>query len=196
MGGPFQGDCACRGPSNDRYTRFPFHPLLPVPRAKRRILKVAEGESLERGAANLFSHSPKIIRLSFFNCMSCRFRYLWCVWECSSVFEVLYWTFYHPDLKEERAERLKYPWHGREIPLSFTLSLASKVAGVVTGAKRGSLSLEQRGCGDATGSGDKKYIYCCKGARWYKVKVFLGTEEGAVFCPCVKACGSLRTHTA
>lgn len=140
MGGPFQGDCACRGPSNDRYTRFPFHPLLPVPRAK--ILKVAEGESLERGAANLFSHSPRIIPLSFFNCMSCRFWHLWSVWEYSSVFEVLYWTFYHPDLKEEKGERLKYPWHRRETPLSFTLSLASKAAGVVTGTKRGSVGRE------------------------------------------------------
>lgn len=26
MGGPSKGDCAGRGPGNDRYTWFPFHP--------------------------------------------------------------------------------------------------------------------------------------------------------------------------
>lgn len=53
MGGPFQGDCACRGPGNDRYTRFPFHPLFTLPWVKMGMLKVGERKRLEKSTMNI-----------------------------------------------------------------------------------------------------------------------------------------------
>lgn len=55
---------------------------------------------------------------------------------------------------------LKHPRHHSELPLSFTLSLAAKVAAVVTGAKRGACHLNIESKETRQGAGTQK-INCC-----------------------------------
>lgn len=135
---------------------------------------------------------PKLSLLSFFNCMSCRFRYLWSVWGRSSVFEVLYWTFYHPDLKEEKGESAWNTPGIAEKPHSASrYHLPPRWQARWQGLRGGACHWNREGKETQQGAGTKNIYTVARerggkrreknDTRWYKVKVFLGTE-GAVRC--------------